>query len=159
MNNHSRIFFAHKRNHLQKRSKINMYNSLHYLHDNRNNFNKICRSFQYYRQCLYWRWQRVTEKNLTVSLSLPLLTHIWTFYLLTRYLRIICEICPRNCCCWCIVVFCEWIKEWYSDFSVAAGYIRGEHSLCIGIHWGCEYLKEWIIQILEQKNVWIHWLM
>ena len=39
---HSQIFCAQKSNLLQQRSEINMYNILHYLHDDRNNCNKIC---------------------------------------------------------------------------------------------------------------------
>ena len=51
--------------------------------------------------------------------------------------------------------------SWYSmnkletgipSVPVTAGDIRGEKSLHVSIHWRCASLKEWIIQILEQKK-------
>ena len=64
---------------------------------------RSCRSFQSYGWCFFWQCQGVSKTNITNSLSLPLLTNIWNFYLLTRYPRSSCEICPCNSWCWFIV--------------------------------------------------------
>ena len=79
--------------------------ALQYFHNDRNNRNKNLLLISILRMVFYWQHKILSETNLTNYLSLPLLTHIWFFYLLTRYPRSICEKFPRNFCCWCIVVW------------------------------------------------------
>ena len=82
------VFSARERNLLQQRSKRNMYNNLHYLHNDIKNHNKNLLLVSILRMAFLLKISGGKFKNITNSISLPLQTHIWVFYLLTRHPKI-----------------------------------------------------------------------